>query len=114
MTFDPPVASPDELAPVLEDTADGPDLVRGYLPGGPPRRLPNLQGIPILMMTAEASYHATYDHCTSKFLTQAGVEHDAVRLADNGLRGNGHMVMLESNNHEAADLMIDWLASRVT
>lgn len=114
VTFDPPVASPDELAPVLEDTADGPDLVRGYLPGGSPRRLPNLQGIPILLMTAEASYHATYDHCTSKFLTQAGVEHDAVRLADNGLRGNGHMVMLESNNHEAADLMIDWLASRVT
>ena len=113
MTFDPPVASPDELAPVLEDAADGPDLVRGYLPGGQPRTLPNLQGLPILLMTAEASYHAAYDHCTSKFLTWAGIEHDAVRLADNGLRGNGHMVMLERNNHEVADLMLDWLADRV-
>jgi pimeloyl-ACP methyl ester carboxylesterase len=113
LTFDPPAPNAGDITPVQEDTADGPDLVRGYLQAGPARQLPNLQGIPILLMSAEASYHATYDHCTSKFLTQAGVEHDAVRLADNGLRGNGHMVMLERNNHEAADLMIDWLADRL-
>lgn len=112
LTYDPP-AKPGDLSPVLEDAAEGDELVRGYLQTGPARALPNLQGVPILMVTAEASYHAAYDHCTSKFLTQAGVAHDVMRLADEGLRGNGHMVMLESNNHAIADLLIGWLAGRL-
>jgi hypothetical protein len=62
-----------------------------------------------MIMVSEASYHATYDHCTSAFLKQAGVNHDLVYLADKGFRGNGHMVMLEKNNHAVADMMIEWL-----
>ena len=34
------------------------------------------------MILAEASYHAPYDHCTSKYLTQAGVKNDFIKLAD--------------------------------
>ena len=49
---------------------------------------------------------------TSAFLRQAGVDHDFVRLADKGLKGNGHMVMLEKNNHAVADMMIGWLAEK--
>ena len=32
---------------------------------------PKCSGVPILIVTSEASYHAPYDHCTSKYLTQA-------------------------------------------
>ncbi len=71
-------------------------------------------GIPILMVSAEASYHAPYDHCTSLFLRQAGVDHDFVRLADIGIRGNGHMMMLEKNNLEIAEFLQKWLESKVT
>jgi pimeloyl-ACP methyl ester carboxylesterase len=76
-------------------------------------RRPSPQGIPILIVTAEASYHAPYDHCTSCFLRQAGVEHDFVRLADIGIRGNGHMMMLEKNNLEIAGYLRQWLDSKV-
>jgi hypothetical protein len=36
-----------------------------------------------------------------------------VRLADLGIRGNGHMVMLEKNNLEVAAVVSDW-ASKVS
>ena len=62
-------------------------------------------------MVSEASYHAAYDHLTSAFLTQAGVDHDFFYLADENFKGNGHMVMLEKNNHEIADFMIEWLSA---
>ena len=44
------------------------------LPGLMSRRLVNLQNIPILLVVTEASYHAAFDHCTAKYLTQAGRE----------------------------------------
>ena len=64
-------------------------------------------------MTAEASYHAPYDHLTSAFLRQAGVEHDFVRLADVGIRGNGHMMMLEKNSLEIAAYLRRWVEAQV-
>ena len=72
----------------------------------PARSLPNLQKLPILVLTAEASYHAPYDHCTVQYLEQAGVHPTWVKLADVGLRGNGHMMMLEKNNLEIAGLHV--------
>ena len=35
-----------------------------------------------------------------------------VRLADIGIRGNGHMMMLEKNNNAIAAVMLDWLRRR--
>jgi hypothetical protein len=64
--------------------------------------------VPILMITSEASYHASYDHCTSAYLTQAGVEHTYVRLPDVGIHGNGHMMMLENDNLRIAALIEQW------
>jgi pimeloyl-ACP methyl ester carboxylesterase len=113
MTLSPPAKDASELKFVRQDKADGPGLTRCWLQANPPRELVNLKDIPILIVTAEASYHAPYDHCTSKFLRQAGVEHDFVRLADVGIRGNGHMMMLEKNNLEIAAFLRDWLEKRV-
>jgi len=65
--------------------------------------------MPILVLTSEASYHAPYDHCTVKFLQQAGVKPSFVKLADLGIRGNSHVMMLEKNNREIAAVIARWL-----
>ena len=108
-----PTFAPEEIERRLEDEPPSTEHVRCYIQAAPARRLPNLAGIPILILAAEASYHAAYDHATSKYLTQAGVENDFVRLEDVGLPGNGHMIMCESNNHEVADFLLGWLKRRV-
>jgi hypothetical protein len=75
----------------------------------PARQLPNLQKMPILVLTAEASYHAPYDHCTVNYLRQAGVKLTYIRLADIGIKGNSHVMMLEKNNKEIAAVLAKWL-----
>jgi pimeloyl-ACP methyl ester carboxylesterase len=113
MTYEPPVSDPKQLAVVEQAAADGPNLERCRLQGEPVRRMPTLAGIPILIVAAESSYHAMYDHCTSKYLAQAGVPNTFVRLEDAGIRGNGHMMMLEKNNLDIARLMAGWLDKNV-
>jgi hypothetical protein len=44
-----------------------------------------------------------------KFLEQAGVHSTWIKLADAGIRGNGHMMMLEKNNQEIGAVMSKWL-----
>lgn len=111
MTFDPPIDSAAELAPV-ETPAAAPNLAPGLPPSRPPAKLVNLAGRPILIVTAEASYHAPYDHLTSAFLDWAGVPHEHVRLEDRGLMGNSHMVMLEQNSAQIAGLLMTWLSQQ--
>jgi len=94
--------------------ASGTSLICRPTQTEPARQLVNLRGVPILLVTGEASFRAQYDHCTSKFLTQAGVASDHVRLGDVGIHGNGHMMMLEKNNLEIAAYMDDWLRAKLS
>jgi pimeloyl-ACP methyl ester carboxylesterase len=98
-----------ELSFEIQEKADRPDLMRCWRQKEPARQLTNLKTIPTVIFTSEASYHASYDHCTSQFLTQAGVKNDFIRLPDKGIHGNGHMMMLEKNNLEIAGLIADWV-----
>ena len=113
ITYDPPVNDPKELRYERQAKPDAPDLVLCSLQAGTPRRLPNLQGIPIVILTGEASYHAPYDHCTSKYLTQAGVANEHVRLENVGFKGNGHGIPSERNSLEIAGFVQKWLQERV-
>mgnify|MGYP003344004697 CR=1 FL=1 len=113
LTFDPPASDSKDLVMVRQDKADSEGLVRCWQQEAPARQLVNLKGMPILMVTSESSYHVPYDHCTSKFLTQAGVKHQFVRLPEVGIRGNGHMVMIEKNNLEIAAFLNGWVAQNV-
>ena len=72
-----------------------------------------LISIPILIIVSEASYHAPYDHCTVKYLEQAGVRPTSIRLADRGVHGNSHVLMLEKNNKQIMHRMIAWLEGTV-
>lgn len=109
LTYSPPLSDPSELSFVQQSTADALDLVRCYSQKEPARQLPNLQKMPILILTSEASYHAPYDHCTVKYLEQAGVHPTFIRLADQGIHGNGHAMMLEKNNQQVAAVIAQWL-----
>jgi pimeloyl-ACP methyl ester carboxylesterase len=108
LTYDPPVKDAAELHFVQQDKADGPGLVRCYEQAEPARQLPNLQKMPVLVLTSEASYHAPYDHCTVKYLHQAGVKADWVRLVDHGIHGNSHVMMMEKNSKQISGLIIAW------
>jgi pimeloyl-ACP methyl ester carboxylesterase len=113
LTYAPPAENPSDLSVVREEKADAPDLIRCWLQRSPARQLPNLQKMPVLIMTAEASYHATYDHCTVKYLEQAGVHPTWIKLGDAGIHGNGHMLMLEKNNLDIAEVIARWLSKSV-
>jgi len=114
LAYDPPVRNPAELRFVRQEKADAPDLVPCWAQAEPARALANLRNIPVLVVQAEASYHAAYDHCTVAYLRQAKVAQVRfVRLADAGIRGNGHMLMLEKNNLEIAGVADRWLRGSV-
>ena len=110
LTYDPPVKDPTELKFVRQEKPDAPEFVRCWTQTEPAHKLVNLQNIPMLVVQTEASYHATYDHCTVAYLRQAGVSKVRfIRLADIGIKGNGHMLMLEKNNLEIATVAAKWL-----
>jgi pimeloyl-ACP methyl ester carboxylesterase len=109
LNYDPPLKPGEALSFVRQEKPDAPDLVRGWLQTEPARKLPKLARVPILILVAEASYHAAYDHCTAAYLAQAAVKNTFVRLADHGIKGNGHMMMLEKNSDEIAAVIEAWL-----
>lgn len=109
LDFDPPAASPADLAPTLQPAPADPALMRCVLQGAPARRLPHLATVPIAVVTAEASFRASSDHCTTEFLAQAGVPAEHIVLADQGIHGNGHMMMLESDSDDIAAAIEAWL-----
>jgi pimeloyl-ACP methyl ester carboxylesterase len=110
--YAPAVADAKELAFVEEDKADGPGLVKCHVQKEPARKLPNLK-MPILVVMGEASYHAPYDHCTVKYLRQAGANPTFMRLADLGIKGNSHVMMNEKNNKEIAAAIAGWLGKTI-
>lgn len=113
LTYDPPVSTASPLEFERQAEPDAADLIPCWSQKGKPRRLKNLTGIPVLVATAEASYHAMYDHCTARYLREAAVHVEFVRLADKGLRGNGHLMMLEKNSLEIAAFLDAWLTRNV-
>lgn len=113
LNYDPPLGQGERLSFVRQDKADGPELAPCWLQKEPARKLKNLANIPVAVVMSEASYHAPYDHCTVAYLRQAGVPTDFIKLADLGIRGNGHMMMLEKNSDDIARVMEQWTARQI-
>jgi pimeloyl-ACP methyl ester carboxylesterase len=113
ITYDPPIKSASELQTVHEDKADGPDLIPCVVQKEPAHQLINLEGIPVLNVSGEASYHRPYAHCVAKWLNQAGVKTTFVKLEDVGITGNGHQFMSEKNSAQISRFFMDWLEKNV-
>jgi pimeloyl-ACP methyl ester carboxylesterase len=111
IAYEPAAAASSDLQ-IERDTSAALGRVACYRQKAPARKLKNLQNIPVLVLTGEASYHDVYDHCTARWLTQAGVNTDHVELEQAGMPGNGHMMMLEKNSADIARYMGAWLAKR--
>jgi pimeloyl-ACP methyl ester carboxylesterase len=94
MQFDPPAAAAADLQ-------------------GAARRLPQLEKVPTVVVTGEASFMAPMEQAMVDFLVQAGVAAQHLRLEEHGLHGNGHMMMLEKNSDAIAALIDAWLRRTV-
>jgi pimeloyl-ACP methyl ester carboxylesterase len=107
-----------------------PNLVRAIValePFGPPYRpaadglpglpdgltavpLESLSGLPVLLVTAEASLLSHFDTEVRDYLTEAGATVELVRLADHGVHGNGHGMIFERNHLQVLDVVMEQLA----
>jgi pimeloyl-ACP methyl ester carboxylesterase len=111
--YDPPIEKASDLETVRQDSADGPGLIPCWIQKEPARKLVNLEGIPVLNVSGEASYHRPYAHCVAKWLNQAGVRTTFVKLEDVGLPGNGHQMMSEKNSADIAKYLQGWIEKNV-
>jgi hypothetical protein len=68
-----------------------------------------LGGIPVAVVSSPCSGFEPSCHATAEYLRECGASVDELRLADLGLQGNGHAMMLEKNNAEVAALLTDWI-----
>jgi hypothetical protein len=110
LTFSPPIQSATDLQLITTTVLSSSVNFTCVQQAPPPRRLVNLDNIPVLVVTSEAGYHSVYDDCSVEFLKDAGVRVDHVRLPDVGIRGNGHMMFMERNNLQIADQVVrKWL-----
>jgi pimeloyl-ACP methyl ester carboxylesterase len=72
-----------------------------------------LSGLPIAIITAEASPSNATDPNIATTLRNAGAMVDHIRLADRGIHGNGPMVIWEKNNREALQPVLGWMRETV-
>jgi pimeloyl-ACP methyl ester carboxylesterase len=92
----------DEHGNIIADTHPPPD--------SPYRQLMNIKRVKNqVLITAEASFHTTFDWATVNFMEQAGVPLQWIKLADHNIRGNGHLCFLEKNSSDIAGLIHRWL-----
>jgi pimeloyl-ACP methyl ester carboxylesterase len=112
VAYEPPVSDPSELKTVaVTPTEEG---VAPYkLQAEPARKLKNLKGIPIVCVTAEASFASPGNPGAVAYFKQAGCTAEELRLVDRGIHGNGHMMMVEKNNAEVLEPIVAWIEKNV-
>jgi pimeloyl-ACP methyl ester carboxylesterase len=80
----------------------------------------SLARIPTLILYGDhlsGGFLRSYADCHDTYLPQiiaAGGDITFVSLPDMGIVGNSHMMMLDKNNLEVADVVIDWIAKHAT
>ncbi len=112
VTYDPPVKDPSEIKTVEVPSPE--EGVAAYkLQAEPARKLKNLMGIPMVIVTAEASFASPGNPGAVAFLKQAGCMCEELRLASKGIHGNGHMMMVEKNNREVLGAILEWVEKNV-
>lgn len=93
VAFDPPRATPAEVRAAAPATL----------------RIPALDGMPVALLTGEASLFATFASSIVAFLRTAGACVDHLDLPALGIRGNGHGLIYERNSDDAFKVVAQWL-----
>jgi len=112
VAYDPPVKDVSELK--LVDVPSPEEGVAPYkLQAAPARKLKNLQGIPIVIVTAEGSFNSPGNPGAVAYFKQAGCQAEELRLTKLGIHGNGHMMMVERNSRQVLQPILDWMSKTV-
>ncbi len=110
--YEPRVSSPSEIKTVRVESPE-PGAQPYLLQAEPARKLKNLRGIPIVIVTAEASFASPGNPGAVAYLKQAGCTAEELRLVSKGVKGNGHMMMVEKNNREVLQPILEWIDKNV-
>ena len=114
LNYDPPARTAAELRTIPVAIPSPEEGVAPYwLQADPPRQLPNLRNVPIVLVTADASFASPGNPGLAAYFRQAGVSCEELRLGDSGLKGYGHMMMVERDNRSVLQLILDWIAKAV-
>ena len=113
VTYDPPVADPAEIKTHWVSTPE-PGINGYYLQMEPAHKLPNLRNTKVVFVTADSSFASPGNPGGVAFLKQAGVQAEELRLGGLGIKGNGHMMMVEKNSRQVLQPIIDWMTKNVT
>ncbi len=65
----------------------------------------------VLTGTEDLDHSREVDGAIAAWLNANGASADFCFLADRGIVGNGHMLMLEQNSDQIAGIILDWLAA---
>jgi pimeloyl-ACP methyl ester carboxylesterase len=103
-----PAGPPFHKHPVLGEFTYG--LTAVPLSFGPGPGEAKLDGLPVAVVSAECSGFGPSCEATAEYLRRCGADVTDLRLADLGIHGNGHAMMLEKNNAEIAAVITDWIA----
>jgi pimeloyl-ACP methyl ester carboxylesterase len=118
LKFSPPVTDPAQFQIVQQTTPNFPGAILCQLQKPPAAfKLPSMANskAKILIVSSAEGARRNSDHCSKLFLEQAGVNDiEHVKLADVGILGHGHMMMVEKNNLMIAELMEKWLRKRLS
>ncbi|KAH7113253.1 Alpha/Beta hydrolase protein [Dendryphion nanum] len=108
LSYEPPISNASDLIvqSIGNDTLERRNC---YQQVEPARKLRNVSSVPYLGLTSEGSTHITFGHCIINYLKQVGGKPEYVKLAEIGIKGNGHFMHLELNNLKIAKLVEDWI-----
>jgi pimeloyl-ACP methyl ester carboxylesterase len=106
MNFEPPAQNAADIALVIDESGPVPMALQAE----PARTLPNLAQVPIAIVTAEASPFSYFDGHLTAFLDQVGCQSTLLRLAEQGIHGNGHGMMMEKNNADVLAVIEGWIS----
>jgi len=113
VAYEPRVSDPSEIKMVRVESKE-PGVQPYFLQAEPVRTLKNLQNIPIAIVTSEASFASPGNPGAAAFLKQAGVKAEELRLVAHGIKGNGHMMMVEKNNRDVLQPVLNWADKNVS
>jgi pimeloyl-ACP methyl ester carboxylesterase len=112
VAYDPPVSDPSEIKTKRVDAPE-PGVAAYTIQEEPARKLKNLLHIPIVIVTAEASFAAPGNPGAIAYFRQAGCRAEELRLVNHDIHGNGHMMMVEKNNREVLKPILTWVERNV-